>query len=741
MNACRQALPLLILILLITTVPSDGAEPSDECLACHGDPLASTPSAGDESGDPSLTTERSGKTVSLHVEAAALAASSHRGLSCLDCHTLIDANNLPHRKSQERVDCLACHSDVAEKHPFHPQMAGATGEKTEVVESCKRCHGTHDVASRRGPDFPFHPTRLVESCGTCHVAVARQFQASEHGKALAAAVPGAPNCLTCHEKPLMSPGFAGDVAPRKLAQEKVCLSCHLDDPAVRARMAPAAGFIAAYESSVHGASLARGNGAAANCVDCHGSHEMRHGFDPEAHVNKIHIPETCARCHPAEAEKYAKSVHAVAIRRGNLRAPVCTDCHGEHNILPHTDPRSPVAPANVSAQVCSPCHSSLQLSEKYGIASDRFETFSDSYHGLAIRGGSVRVANCGSCHGDHDIRAAGDPSSTVNKANLAATCGKCHPGANRRFAIGPVHVLTAKPREPILYWVASFYVGLIAVVVGGMFLHNLLDFFRRARRRLRIRLGQPEEGSGRGLYLRMSLNERIQHGVLALSFTVLVITGFMLRYPDAWWVTQVRRWSTHAFDLRGLAHRAAGVVLIASGLFHIGYVALTVRGRQFLRDMLPTRGDVADFLGMVRYNLGVSSHKPRFGRFSYVEKSEYWALVWGTVVMAVTGIILWFENTFISHLTKLGWDVARTVHFYEAWLATLAILVWHFYYVIFSPDVYPMNSTWITGYLTETEMREEHPLELEAARQGRTEERTVESRTEDTESSPKEGKR
>jgi len=129
---------------------------------------------------------------------------------------------------------------------------------------------------------------------------------------------------------------------------------------------------------------------------------------------------------------------------------------------------------------------------------------------------------------------------------------------------------------------------------------------------------------------------------------------------------------------------------------------------------MPKVQDIYDAIAVFKYNLGISKYKPQFGRFSYIEKSEYWALVWGTVVMGATGFIMWFDNTFIGLLTKLGYDIARTIHFYEAWLATLAIVVWHFYYVMFNPDVYPMNLAWLTGTLTEAEMKEEHPLELEA---------------------------
>lgn len=105
--------------------------------------------------------------------------------------------------------------------------------------------------------------------------------------------------------------------------------------------------------------------------------------------------------------------------------------------------------------------------------------------------------------------------------------------------------------------------------------------------------------------------------------------------------------------------------------------------------------------------------KPLFERFGYIEKAEYWALVWGVIVMAVTGFIMWFDNYFMGQLTKLGWDISRTIHFYEACLATLAILAWHFYFVLFNPDIYPMSTAWLTGKISEEEMADEHPLELE----------------------------
>ena len=687
--------------LLLAPVLVLHAQSRSDCLTCHS--------------DHSLSKEREGKQVSLFVEDSVLDHSPHRKLVCVACHTGFNPDNVPHKEKIEPVRCLTCHGGVQVKHSFHPQMAAALAAHEEPDVSCKDCHGTHDVVSPKVPGSKFNESNLPVSCGECHADVKEAFGQSAHGQAFAAGVAGAPNCLMCHRHDIAGMRPSQDTLSRKIEQEKLCLSCHLDNPDVRARTSPTSGFIAAYEKSVHGTALTHGNAGAANCVDCHGSHEMRKGSDQASLVNRTKIPETCGKCHAGIAAEFQQSVHGGALARGSTDAPTCTNCHGEHTIFAHNDPRSPVAAGNVSAQ-CASCHGSVRLSEKYGIASTRPATFSDTYHGLAMKGGSVDVANCSSCHGAHNIKPASDPASTVNKANLAATCGKCHPGANQRFAMGAVHVQMTSADEPTLYWIATLYVILIVVVIGGMMAHNGIDFLKKSKRKLAIRSGQvTEEQGGHGIYLRMTLNERLQHGALTLSFVLLVVTGFMLRYPDAWWVAGIRNLSDHVFELRSLVHRIAATVLVASGLYHVYYVSCTSRGRKFILDLMPAAQDARDAMGIMKYNLGLSPRKPRLGRFSYVEKSEYWALVWGTLVMGITGAMMWFDNTFIGLFTKLGYDVARTIHFYEAWLATLAILVWHFYFVIFNPDAYPMNMSWLKGTLTESEMEEDHPLELEEA--------------------------
>lgn len=706
--------PLMFMVVAMAAI-SPAAIAADEpakatsasCLECHS--------------DAKLSTKRDGHEVSLFVDEKTLPASAHKSLECVDCHDKYDGDASPHRSPPAPVDCFGCHEDAAKKHGFHGKLAALKSGEQPVTEgsSCVRCHGSHATAAVKSPNFSFADGAQVQACGKCHYQEKEHFVASAHGRAFATHEQNAPDCLTCHRDPIVPPTGEKAALSQKLTQTKQCESCHVGKENVVKQALRGNKFVESFDHSVHGAALQKGEAKAANCVDCHGAHEMNRAMAANARVNKLHVAATCAQCHQDRATEFNESVHAKALRRGNLDSPACTDCHGEHEILAKKDPTSPVHDTNVAQQVCANCHASLKLTRKYGIAANTFSTFSDSFHGLAVRGGSVEVVNCASCHSSHAIKSQNDPASTISKQNLAHTCGKCHPGANTRFTVGKVHVSPdlgdggGARNDPVLYLIATIYVALILVVVGGMFLHNLLDFVKKVRRKLAIQKGLiEEEHVAHRLFLRMTAHERVQHGILVLSFVTLVVTGFMLRYPEAWWVVGIRNLSSKAFEWRSWLHRFAGVVMIVAGVWHVLYLTCTKPGRSLLRDLLPKWRDITDPIGVLKYNLGLAATKPAFGRFSYIEKAEYWALVWGTVLMGVTGAILWFENTSIGLFTKLGFDISRTIHFYEAILATLAIIVWHFYFVIFNPDIYPMNLAWLTGRMSEKEMAEEHPLEL-----------------------------
>jgi cytochrome b subunit of formate dehydrogenase len=338
------------------------------------------------------------------------------------------------------------------------------------------------------------------------------------------------------------------------------------------------------------------------------------------------------------------------------------------------------------------------------------------------------VANCASCHGVHNILPSSDPRSTINRANLDATCGKCHTGVTHKFTLNKVHMergLSMDIGSVAVRWVRWIYLILIFAVIGAMFLHNAIIW--RSKAAARHRMQNP------GM-VRMTENQRWQHLVLLASFIVLVITGFALKFPNSWIAEALGMGER----LRSITHRVAGVILIGAGIYHLFYIAVTKDGRRLIRDFAPAPKDAFDAWGTMLYYLGLSRKKPEFGRFSYAEKAEYWALVWGTALMAVTGIMLW-AKVWVGDLLARWWvDVATAVHFYEAILATLAILVWHFYQVFFDPDVYPMNWAWWDGKMPVHHYREEHGLDTEALAEaeGQAAADASQARAEDAEAKP-----
>jgi cytochrome b subunit of formate dehydrogenase len=144
-------------------------------------------------------------------------------------------------------------------------------------------------------------------------------------------------------------------------------------------------------------------------------------------------------------------------------------------------------------------------------------------------------------------------------------------------------------------------------------------------------------------------------------------------------------------------------VMMVLGIYHFAYMIFTREGRQGLRDFWFRKVDLTDMIAVLR------NRHPQSGRFNYAEKAEYWAGLWGTVVMAITGLMIWYSVE-VSTLIPRWWiDIATTIHYYEAILATLAIVVWHLYHVIFDPDIYPMNWAWLDGKVSEEEFKKEHP--------------------------------
>jgi formate dehydrogenase gamma subunit len=528
------------------------------------------------------------------------------------------------------------------------------------------------------------------------------------------------DCLDCHEdRTLSKTNAAGREIPlfvdaaqltASAHRTNTCANCHTDltgahpDDNVRARAVACQSCherqTDSYGGSVHGLAARDGDASAPACTDCHGAHLIVSPLSAESPLHVSKQSATCGTCHETELADYAASIHGQALAAGVRDAPTCTDCHFEHRI----ESLANGSAHKVSEEVCSRCHASERLNTKYNLPTDRVRTFFESYHGLASQYGSTLAANCASCHGYHRILPSTDPESSIHPSHLVATCGQCHPGTSEKFALSKIHVdLTAADSgsdvgSQVNWWVRKIYLLLIVVVIGAMLAHNLLLLVRKVAAHLRT-TGRP--------VLRMSLAQRWQHAILALSFIVLAVTGFALKWPDSWLAKAMgssepfRRWS----------HRVAGVVLILAGIYHLIYLAVSKDGRKLVVDFLPVKKDLADVVGTVRWLVGLRREKPQIGRFGYAEKMEYWAVIWGTIIMGVTGLAVWFKEEVTQWLPRWVVDVALTIHYYEAILACLAILVWHFYHVIFDPDVYPLNLACWDGKVSEHWQQEEHGLE------------------------------
>ena len=153
--------------------------------------------------------------------------------------------------------------------------------------------------------------------------------------------------------------------------------------------------------------------------------------------------------------------------------------------------------------------------------------------------------------------------------------------------------------------------------------------------------------------------------------------------------------------------------MMGVGVYHLVYLAAVREGRSWVRDMRPKWKDAVDLWQNLLYYAGLRRTRPLIARFGYAEKAEYWAVIWGTLVMGLTGLTIWFKVGWFGFLPRWWVDVAIAIHFYEAVLATLAIVVWHFYHVIFDPEVYPVNLAFYDGKMSEELYREEHGLDFE----------------------------
>ena len=454
----------------------------------------------------------------------------------------------------------------------------------------------------------------------------------------------------------------------------------------------------------------------------------------------------CLFCHDEPVFREAGA--ADPAHRGEIITARCDSCHTEElpvdveYFLRHTAGRLQSArPIERTAEVCAACHSDHALSDKMELH-DAVTSYFHSFHGKASLLGNALTATCVDCHrteeGDvHLMLSAEDPESRTHEANLETTCrtANCHPNAVPQLSAAGVHLsIDPDARTPEFYVMAAF----VVLTVGVMtiyFLLVLLELLNAAlrphseehKRRVAVAeaLMRTKEG-GRRL-LRLTVHQRWQHWALVLNFFVLVLSGMPLKFATKPGMAAIAT-LFGGIDGARLAHRVAGVLLILAFLYHVGYVAWHAKrdwarrreeqperpARKRLFDlvmespMMVTPRDLVHFGQLFLYLVGLRRDRPMHGRYHFSQKFEYWAVFWGMAIIGTSGAMLWASGWVTQVTGGRSLNFAFIVHSDEAFLALIYISVVHFFAVIFSPSVFPLNLGSLTGVMPPEELAEQH---------------------------------
>lgn len=654
--------------------PSEATERANQrCLQCHGQQHIAELNPeerlsmvgtwlGDEPPPPGATTpatptpapspDEPATRPGLYVPADALSKSVHPDLMCVDCHE--DAARLPHAPKLNLRTCGAsCHSVVYEDFIESSHM-DALKRHEQYAPRCATCHGGHDIMRVSQRDAPQYRLNSLYLCGDCHAK-------------------------------------------------------HKDEPS---GMNPQK-RVSSYLASTHARAITEaGLLWAATCVDCHSAHAVHPADDPRSTVYRNNIPDTCAKCHEGIKEIYAKSIHGQLLAKDDPRAPVCTDCHTAHSITRADTPEFMLDIINE----CGQCHDSPdRTSDRLGTY---YKTYRASYHGQVTQLGSIRAARCSDCHGAHDILPPDDPQSRVNKANLVSTCGRCHSGANAKFVEFDPHANYRDAKNyPVLYAVWLYFIIVMSTVFTIFGLHTLLWFIRSLPERRKN--GHDTHHDAPTAIKRFSTLNRINHVLVVVTFFGLTATGIPLVFSHEPWAQRIAN-LVGGIHAAGLWHRAFAIGLIFNFVLHFVGLGVNFHRRtgswfQWLfgpNSMVPRWKDITDFVGMFRWFVGAGK-KPRFDRYAYWEKFDYWAEIFGSLIIGGSGFLLWFPELAARLLPGWAFNVAMIVHGYEALLAICFIFTIHFFNAHLRPGTFPVDEVIFTGTVPEAELKEQRPLEYE----------------------------
>ncbi len=622
---------------------------------------------------------------------------------CVDCHQPHKARKAYYDQGMANRDCLSCHAKAglasAAGHPLTVAARELSSSMHRKV-ACAQCH-TGVAPSRTRP---CETVVKKVNCAICHDTTVREYRGGIHGRLSTGGEHNAPACADCHGTHGIK-GRGETTSPTYPTNVPVlCASCHREGQKAALRYRGTEHSIPEhYTESIHGKGLLKsGLVVTAMCTSCHTAHGMRPAADPASSVNRNRVAETCGRCHRGVYERLQNSVHSPAVTRTAKPLPVCSDCHTAHTIR-----RTDLAGFRMEIMGrCGRCH--LETAKSY------FQT----YHGKVSQLGYGKTAKCHDCHGSHDILPVTDPRSSLHRQHVVDTCKKCHPGATRRFAGYFTHATHHDAaRYPWLFW--SFW-GMTALLIGTFSvggLHTLL-WIPRA---LQMRRANPPRASeaGETQFERFTPGQRLTHAVMVVSFLSLALTGMTLKFSYTGWAVALAL-LVGGFEAAGLIHRAAAITMILLFASHLVSLHRLTRERHgswwaLLTSpgtMLPTLKDLRDLIGTFAWFLG-RGPRPRYGRWTYWEKFDYFAVFWGIAIIGASGLFLWFPQLFTRLLP--GWliNVATVIHSDEALLAVGFIFTVHFFNTHFRPDKFPMDLVIFTGRVPVRELERDRPAEYE----------------------------
>lgn len=248
-----------------------------------------------------------------------------------------------------------------------------------------------------------------------------------------------------------------------------------------------------------------------------------------------------------------------------------------------------------------------------------------------------------------------------------------------------------------------FFQLLITVLILFAIIHNGLDLVKKAR------LGETNYSNEELKYRRFDLNQRIQHIWLFTTTFVLALTGFAQMYYDSWgyYVGQFLGGQPNLISAHLLSAFLLGVLIVYHFAFYgTQYVVRRMRGNPVPLSIMLGKKDITDFIQSMKWMIG-RGDAPRYPKYDYAQKFDYWGIYWGMIILGAPGVLLWiYGYNFLNGLPFV-------MHTDEAMLAVLFLMVFHFYQTHFNPRYFPMNKVFITGKMSEKDMQKEHPDELE----------------------------